>query len=503
MSGKDTEMEKLPVAIIGAGPVGLAAAAHLAEHKLPFVVLESGDEAGAAIREWGHVRIFSPWRFNIDKAAGRLLANSDWQAPPDDELPTGHEIVDRYIAPLSEHDAIKPNLRLRTLVTSIGRKDFDKIKTKGRETQPFEISMSDGSSLDARAVIDASGTWRSPNPIGSGGIPTQGEERFSGQISFGIPDVLGRAKSRYKGKRVLVVGSGHSAMNVVLDLLVLQKSDQTTRVSWAMRREDLATVFGGEDADALPARGFLGTQARKAVASKRLELLTPFRIREISRDNGALKVAGLLGGHPFSVPAEEIIVATGFRPQLDMLREIRLGLDHWLEAPEALAPLIDPNEHSCGTVRPHGAKELAHPEKDFFVIGMKSYGRAPTFLMATGYEQARSVAAWLAGDMEAAARIELELPETGVCSAPTDSDGSTSCCGNNEMMEVDMTNGATINDSNTAEQSQSDAKKDDAGCCGGPAPAGADACCVKDADAKAAGEAGCGCASDPQQCSGP
>ena len=99
-----------------------------------------------------------------------------------------------------------------------------------------------------------------------------------------------------------------------------------------------------------------------------------------------------------------------------MLSEVRLRLDPWLECPTALGPLIDPNEHSCGTVRPHGARELAHPEKDFYVVGMKSYGRAPTFLLATGYEQARSVVAMLAGDVAAAERVELVLPETGVCS---------------------------------------------------------------------------------------
>ena len=112
------------------------------------------------------------------------------------------------------------------------------------------------------------------------------------------------------------------------------------------------------------------------------------------------------------------MVATGFRPELDFLREIRLSLDPALECPPALAPLIDPNEHSCGTVRPHGARELAQPEPGFYFAGMKSYGRAPTFLMLTGYEQVRSIVAEIAGDHEAAARVELVLPETGVCNGP-------------------------------------------------------------------------------------
>ena len=124
-----------------------------------------------------------------------------------------------------------------------------------------------------------------------------------------------------------------------------------------------------------------------------------------------------------TLEADVVVPCTGFRPDLDILRELRLNLDPAVEAPTELGPLIDPEFHSCGTVAPHGAKLLAHPDKDFYIVGMKSYGRAPTFLLATGYEQVRSVAAALAGDREAADTVQLELPETGVCS----SDAGTSC----------------------------------------------------------------------------
>ena len=156
------------------------------------------------------------------------------------------------------------------------------------------------------------------------------------------------------------------------------------------------------------------------------------------------------------------MVATGFRPQLDFLRELRIALDPAVESPPALAPLIDPNIHSCGTVRPHGYVELSHPEKDFYIVGMKSYGRAPTFLMLTGYEQVRSIVAEIAGDHDAAAKVELVLPETGVCSGPSPA--------------------VALSEAETA-----------AGCCGGPVPEPATGCCVADVKAKQEGKKGCGC----------
>jgi len=443
------------VAVIGAGPVGLAAAAHLHAYQQPFIVLEAGNEPGAAVREWGHVRTFSPWRFMVDGAATNLLESAGWSLPDPEHLPTGHELIDQYVQPLANHPAIRPHVRYRARVEAVGRKDFDKVRTKGRDEQPFEIRLAGGETIEARAVIDASGTWLRPNPSGSGGIDAIGEREHRDRIAYGIPDVAGRERQRYAAKRILVVGSGHSAFNVILDLLALAEQAPGRRIHWAMRRDNLDTLWGGGASDALEARGELGQRAKRAVESGLISVLTPYRIRAITTHRDALQVAGTIRGEQRSIDVDEVIVCTGFRPDLDMLREVRLGLDPWLECATALGPLIDPNEHSCGTVRPHGARELAHPEKDFFIVGMKSYGRAPTFLLATGYEQARSVVAMLAGDVAGAERVELVLPETGVCS-------------------TDLAAGA-------------------GGCCGGPAPEEANACCVDDAVAKAEGKSGCGC----------
>ena len=486
-------VSELPVAIIGAGPVGLAAAANLALRGERFVVLERGPEVGHAIRKWGHVRLFSPWRYCIDARARKLLESTGWVAPDEEALPTGGELVDQYLAPLASHPAIAPHLRMNARVTAIGRQGIDKVRTPGREDVPFEIRFEDGEALLARAVIDSSGTWFQPNPMGAGGQPTRGEGATRG-IAYGIPDVNGLDRETYAGKRVLVVGSGHSAINSVLALLQLQESAPGTRVAWAVRREQLSSLFGGEAADALPARGALGTAARAAVESGKLEVLAPYAISAVTSAGDSIRVDGMLAGESYPVDVDRVIVATGFRPDLEMLRELRLSLDPALESSANLGPLIDPNLHSCGTVPPHGAKELAHPEPGFFVIGSKSYGRAPTFLMATGYEQARSVVAYLVGDFGAAERVELVLPETGVCSGAPDDAASAgaSCCGTEAARSAAVGRGDIALELVAAQPAAAFA----GGCCGGPAASDASACCALDEQAKADGKSGCGCSDE-------
>ncbi|MCH2559489.1 MAG: NAD(P)-binding domain-containing protein [Alcanivorax sp.] len=435
MSNLGTD-SSLPVVVIGAGPVGLAAAARLVERGLPFLVLETGPVVGDSVRRWRHVRMFSPWRFNIDRAARALLQSSGWTPPPQDDLPTGGDLVTHYLEPLAALPQIAPFLRFGARVVSVGREALDKAVTAGREETPFavEVALADGrrETVRARAVIDASGTWTAPNPMGAGGYPAAGEQQFADRIAYGIPDVKGQDRARYAGRRVLVVGGGHSAINVLLDLLTLKEAVPETAIFWAVRRADPQRLFGGGAADALPARGELGIRARQAIEAGTVTLLAPFRTTGIT----AAPQDGLqVTGNGQEVAVDEIVVATGFRPDLSFLREVRLGIDPALECASALAPLIDPNIHSCGTVRPHGAAELAHPEPGFYIAGMKSYGRAPTFLLATGHEQVRSIVAALAGDREAAAKVELELPETGVCSAqPTNrkdiriADTAVKCC---------------------------------------------------------------------------
>jgi len=427
-----SEMQTLPVVVVGAGPVGLAAAVRLLERGIETIVLEADTEVAASLRDWGHVRLFSPWRYNVDKAAARLLEAAGWTPPPADELPTGAELVRSYLQPLAELASIRERIRVDRRVVAITRHGVDKIRTADRGDVPFVVRATtrSGATEDfvARAVIDATGTWWAPNPLGAAGIPAIGETTWRHRIHYGIPDVLGKHRARYAGKTTLVVGAGHSAANGILGLVELAKATPTTTIVWATRSDNLTRVFGGGDADGLPARGKLGAELRALIESGSLSLVQSFRIDAVREIAGKLEVAGTRSGQPFAIAGiDSIIASTGQRPDLEMNRELRLSLDPALESAAVLGPLIDPNEHSCGTVRPHGARELAHPEPNFYIIGAKSYGRAPTFLLATGYEQARSVAAMIAGDREAAARVELELPETGVCNSGV-GESAGGCC---------------------------------------------------------------------------
>lgn len=501
-----THLTDLPVAVLGAGPVGLAAAAKLIERKLPFFVLEAGDRVGANLLDYGHVRLFSPWQYNVDHTVAKLLRPTGWKHSELSDLPLAGDVVELVLQPFAELPEVAAALQMRTRVVSVSREGYDKVKSKGRETAPFVIrGVRDGKSIElkARAVIDSTGTWNTPNPVGANGLPAIGEHEVASHLFYGIPDVLGAHRARYEGRKVLVVGAGHSAANALLALADLAKQAPTTKLVWSVRTPVLTRVFGGGDADALPARGALGASLRRLRDAGALEFNAGLRITEITQEGGKLLVSGVdLTGEPKHIDGvDEIVCATGQRPDLSLTSELRLKLDPWLESTEALGPLIDPNEHSCGTVRPHGHRELSHPEPGLYTVGVKSYGRAPTFLMATGFEQARSVVSAIAGDLEAADRVELELPETGVCSSSgsaTDGAGGSSCCGPTTAVAVSLPvkkvvgagSCATPTPTPKAVAAEPSAA---ANCCGGPAKADASACCVLDEQKKAEGLAGCGC----------
>lgn len=384
-------MSKKQVVVIGAGPVGIAAAAQILERGLTPIVLEKGESAGAAMLEWGHVKVFTPWKYLVDGAVERLLKKAGWVYPEKDAMPTGRDIVERYLVPAATQTRLKDVIAYEAEVRAVAKTNLSKSSSANRESTGYSVHyrLPDGEQkiVYADAVIDASGTWSSPNPIGLDGLPVPGEEENRDLIRYGIPDVSSADRAEYEGLRTLVLGGGHSAINVVLDLLKVQENSSNTKVFWGLRTNNLEKLLGGGLNDQLPARGELGLAAKRAIDSGSLALLAPVQVHSITREDNTMRVHVSVGGEEQFIHVDKIIVSAGFRPDLHILRELRLDLDEIVEAPSTLAPLIDPNVHSCGTVKPHGVEELRHFDQNFFIVGMKAYGRAPTFLMLTGYEQ--------------------------------------------------------------------------------------------------------------------
>jgi len=429
----------LPVVVIGAGPQGLAAAAHLLERGLEPLVLEQGGGPAAAVAEWGHVRLFSEWSELVDAAAARLLAGTGWR-PREHGYPTGAVWVSEYLAPLAR--ALGDRVRYGARVVGVGRKGRDLLVDAGRAEQPFVIHVREAhgteSRVEARAVVDASGTWSTPSPAGADGLPALGEADASRFLDYRIPAFSDAAE--YAGRHTVVIGNGHSSITAVTELARIARQHPDTRISWVLRRGTVGDTFGGGDADQLPARGALGLRAKEAVEHGLVTLVTGFRTERIeTTELGAVVIAE--DGRELEA-AGRVVVLTGFRPDLSFLSEVRLELDARLQAPMRIAADIDPNLHSCGSVRATGAAELAQPEADLYLVGAKSYGRAPTFLAMTGYEQVRSVIAEIAGDHEAASRVELVLPETGVCGGaglfddPTGAKGGACCAPAPQVLQI-------------------------------------------------------------------
>lgn len=425
---RNRHLGTLPVAIIGAGPIGLAAAAELHERGIDFIVYEAGNSVASSMAAWGHTRLFSPWKHLVDPAARRLLLASGWIEPNESSLPTGSDLIAQYLAPLAALDAIASRIRTGTTVVAVSREGMDRTRTAGRDSRAFTLRLAgaagDLSDVQAAAVIDASGTYLNPNSLGSNGLDPLGLPDVEDHVGHALPDVLGADRLRFAGKHTVVAGAGHSAANTLINLAKLAQEERGTTITWIIRGETLR-VLGSAD-DELAARASIGTAVGRLVASGAVSQVDGFEIVGLERVGDGVDIVGTRGGTLEHVRADLIVNATGYRPNLDMLREIRLSLDEIVEAPAALATLIDPNLHSCGTVTPHGVTELTQPERDFYIVGMKSYGRAPTFLLATGYEQVRSIADELAGNREAARQVRLVLPATGVCS--TDIGGGSNCC---------------------------------------------------------------------------
>jgi pyridine nucleotide-disulfide oxidoreductase len=396
------------LAIVGAGPIGLEAAAAALDAGFDVHVFERG-EPGAHVVAWGHVAMFTPWRMNLGPASRARLERSGWEAPAAEGFPTGEEYAERYLRPLAALPELRDRLHAHSQVVHIGRRALLKGDFPGgieRREQPFRLLVRDPggreSYLHAFSAIDASGVYGQPNWAGDGGIPARSELYLAPQISYHVDDVLGVQRARYAGKRVLVVGGGDSAATTVTSLMKLAIEAPETRVVWVTRKPADALLTEVRN-DPLPERRALrarahgllrgGDPAFVHVGGARVEGF------EFNSATHRYRVTLMVGDQPRVEEVERVVVNTGFGPDDSLYRELQVHECYASRGPMKLsAALLGANTGDCLAVPAFGAEVLALPEPGFYILGHKSYGRHPTFLLETGFRQVTDVVAHLAKD---------------------------------------------------------------------------------------------------------
>jgi thioredoxin reductase len=386
-------MKKKRLAIIGAGPIGLEAALAAHQDDYDVTVFERG-EIGASVTAWGHVRMFSPFAMNSSDAGRALLAARGLALPPADALLTGAEFVERYLGRLAE----KLEARIETgvevvAITRAGAGKMDHIAQPQRAATPFRLLLrrSHQERLEEfDLVFDCSGTFLTPNPLGDSGIAALGEAAVKERIAYGMPAVRNGAYP--DTGRFLVVGGGHSAASVVRDLARIPARE----ITWVIRRPVSVPCTRIAD-DPLVERDRLATEAN--ALARNIDFRPRTAVHEV-QCNGNGFIVGLKQGNNApahaTIHVDHIIAATGFRPDLALTRELQVQTCWATEGTYKLAAaLLGSSGGDCLSVPAFGAETLLHPEPGYFALGMKSYGRAPDFLIKTGLEQIRALLGWL------------------------------------------------------------------------------------------------------------
>ena len=387
----------LPVAILGGGPVALEAALALAESDRPFVLFESGGRVGSHVRDWGHVRLFTPWSMNVSPRARAALEDAGVDVPGGDDCPTGYELASSLLDPIAALPTVAPNVRTGTRVVAVTRDGVLKnheIGTGARADVPFRILVRDDAGQErvelASAVLDCTGTWGHPNALGSGGIPAPGEGPAAHRITRSIPDFDDEAvRSEWAGARILLVGAGHSAQTAAVALAALAREQPDTKMTWVIRSSD--PDFSADPSDPLPARRALHEEARALADGGN----SPFDVRRgrsiegIEETDDGLRVH-LAEGE--SIEVDQVLSLTGSVGDASLYRQLQVHECYATSGPMNLAAaLLSSSSADCLDQVSHGADTLRNPEPDFYILGSKSYGRNNTFLLRVGWEQVDDV----------------------------------------------------------------------------------------------------------------
>ena len=390
------------IAVLGAGPIGLEAALLARTLGYPVTVYEAGDTVGSHVRDWGHVRMFTPWALNWSALGRRRLAEEGVPEPAADALPTGREFVEQYLEPLSRLPEMDGVVKTGHRVVSVGRAGLlkgDAIPATGDETRtsrPFRILLDtpDGEQVaDADIILDVTGVYGQPNALGADGIPARGERALASRIVTGLPDVNGADRARFTGRRIAVVGSGYSAATTVLRLEAI-----ASEVHWITREHDLPVLR--IPGDSLPERDALAELANSIVTEGRVTHHGATLVHGIEESGNAFR---LILEDAVALEVDEVVNQTGFHPDSSLHRELQVHQCYASEGPMNLAAALlgaGTDGGDCMEQTGFGPETLTNPEPGFFLVGMKSYGRNPDFLLRIGREQVRDVFRLITGDPE-------------------------------------------------------------------------------------------------------
>ncbi len=408
------------IAILGAGPIGLEAALYARFLGYDVDIFERGNVADNILR-WGHVRMFSPFRMNRSTLGLAALKAQDdtYVAPDDNAFLTGLEYAERYLIPLATTDLIEDNLKLGVEVVSVGRPEMlkgEEIGTEDRADSDFRILCRDRAGDEfvstSQIVIDTTGVFGNWNWAGEGGLPAIGESAVRDRIEYGVPDVLGSARAQFENRKTLVIGAGYSAATTIVALAELAKQAPQTQATWIVRHSKDVGPMTPIDDDSLPERAKLTAHANElanggspnvSFTSGTMLVLVRFNERE-----GKFNVE--LSGEPALSEQFDMIVANvGNRADSTIFEELQVQQCYATGGPMKLAAaMMGSQSADCLAQTAHGPQSLITTEMDFYILGAKSYGRNPNFLVSTGLDQIRDLFT-IIGDRE-----DLDLYKTAV-----------------------------------------------------------------------------------------
>jgi 2-polyprenyl-6-methoxyphenol hydroxylase-like FAD-dependent oxidoreductase len=388
---------KPSIAILGAGPIGLEAAIAAADRGLAFTVYDTAPAVAAHVRDWGHVRVFTPWDMNVSERMRAALAAEGVDAPSGEGLPNGEDLVDRLYEPVAGLPSVAPHLRLDTRVEAVGRERLlkhDEIGTGARADHPFRLLLATAGGDEfvehADVVLDCTGTYGNPNALGDGGIPAPGERAFAGRIEQRLPRFDAEPEA-WAGRTILLTGAGHSAQTAARELAEFARHAEGTRVIWAVRRTE--PDWGAMDDDPLPERAGLNAAADELGrgGSRAIEL-RPGRLVEALTGDGERIAVALRNGQGEEVVVDRILGLNGGVGDFTLYRQLQVHECYATAGPMKLAAaLLGAAGDDCLAQESHGPDTLRNPEPGFFLMGAKSYGRNSQFLLRIGWSQVDDV----------------------------------------------------------------------------------------------------------------